>query len=181
MTSTKAAKIFFDEKERNGAQMKWQTNDSRKRRKGRLYEIKVDVRLSYMKSFHAKCKFHDYSKVKLWTGFGVKWNWIAKFYCYTKSKPRIVCNRWQKSELSEKFKENIILNLFEWLKKTYESVFVEKKILIIECRVKHCFRKSHFALLQNKNAPRLIKKFLRKHHAEKWKILLKSPGRCFFY
>ena len=28
----------------------------------RLYEIKVDVKLSYMNSFHAKCKFHDYMK-----------------------------------------------------------------------------------------------------------------------
>ena len=40
----------------------------------RLYEIKVDVRLPYMKSFHAKCKFHDYMKIKLWNGFGVKWS-----------------------------------------------------------------------------------------------------------
>ena len=39
-----------------------------------LYEIKMDVKLSYMKSFHAKCKFHDYTKVKLWNGFGIKWS-----------------------------------------------------------------------------------------------------------
>ena len=41
---------------------------------GRFYVIKMDVRLSYMKSFHAKCKFHDYTKVKLWNDFGVKWS-----------------------------------------------------------------------------------------------------------
>ena len=41
---------------------------------GRFHEIKVDVRLFYMKSFHAKCKFHNYTKVKLWNGFGVKWS-----------------------------------------------------------------------------------------------------------
>ena len=29
---------------------------------GGLYEIKVDVRLSYMKPFHAKWKFHDYKR-----------------------------------------------------------------------------------------------------------------------
>ena len=34
-------------------------------RTGRLYEIKVDVILSYVKSFHAKCKCQDYTKVKL--------------------------------------------------------------------------------------------------------------------
>ena len=39
---------------------------------GRLYEVKVDVRLSYMKSFHAKWKFHDYTKVKLSNDFGIK-------------------------------------------------------------------------------------------------------------
>ena len=32
---------------------------------GKLYEIKMDVRLSYMKSFYAKYKFHDYTKGKL--------------------------------------------------------------------------------------------------------------------
>ena len=108
---------------------------------GRLYEIKVDVRLYYIKSFHAKCKFHDYTKVKLWNGFGVKWKWlIAKFYCYIKSKPLIVCNGWQKSEIWKKLKEN-------WKENSY----------YIECRVKHCFRNSHLVLLRNENAPRLIR------------------------
>ena len=41
---------------------------------GRLHEIRVDVRLSHIKSFHAKCKFHDYTKAKLWNGFGAKWS-----------------------------------------------------------------------------------------------------------
>ena len=71
MTSAKAANVFFDEKKRNGAQMKSQ---QMRLGTGRLYVIKMDVRLSYMKSFHAKCKFHDYTKVKLWNDFGVKWS-----------------------------------------------------------------------------------------------------------
>ena len=41
---------------------------------GRLYEIKKDVRLCYRKSFQAKWKFHDYTKIKPWNGAGVKWN-----------------------------------------------------------------------------------------------------------
>ena len=41
---------------------------------GRLYKIKVDIRLSYMKSFHAKYKFHVYTKIKPWNGFNVKWS-----------------------------------------------------------------------------------------------------------
>ena len=41
---------------------------------GGLYEIKVDVRFSYMKSFHATWKFHGYTKIELWNGFGVKWS-----------------------------------------------------------------------------------------------------------
>ena len=32
---------------------------------GGLYEIKVDVRFSYMKSFHATWKFHGYTKIEL--------------------------------------------------------------------------------------------------------------------
>ena len=87
---------------------------------GRLYEIKVDVRLSYMKWFHAKCKFHDYTKVKPWNGFGLKWSdcktGLQNFFCYTKSKPQIVCNGWQKSEISGKLNKNITLNLLNPLK-----------------------------------------------------------------
>ena len=50
-----------------------------------------------------------------------------KFYGYTKSKSHLACNEWQKSEIREKFKEDIILNLFNWLKKPYESLFAERK------------------------------------------------------
>ena len=41
---------------------------------GRLYEINVDVRLSYMTSFHAKWNFHDCMKIKFWNDFGAKWS-----------------------------------------------------------------------------------------------------------
>ena len=54
-------------------------------------------------------------------------------------------------------------------------------LLLIECHVKHCFRNSLLELLRNKYAPRLIRKFLRKHHAEKCIFVLKSPKGCFFY
>ena len=67
----------------------------------------------------------------------------------------------------KKLKEGIILNLFKSLKKTYESLFVERKNFIIECRVKHYFRNSRLEVFQNENAQRLVRKFLRKHHAEK--------------
>ena len=40
--------------------------------------------------------------------------------------------------------------------------------------------KSHVAVMQNKNAPRLIRKFMRKHHGEKWELSLRSPKGCFF-
>ena len=39
---------------------------------GRVYGIKVDGRLSYMKSLHAKWKFHDYTIIKLWNDFYIK-------------------------------------------------------------------------------------------------------------
>ena len=64
-------------------------------------------------------------KIKLWNGFGIK------FYGYTKCKSQIDCNEWQKSEIGEKLKEDIILNLFKWLKQPYESRFVERKNFII--------------------------------------------------
>ena len=52
-------------------------------------------------------------------------------------------------------------------KKPYESLLVERKNRnILECRLKHCFRNNYLEVLRN-NVPRLIKKFLRKHHAEK--------------
>ena len=34
--------------------------------------MKGAVRLSYMKSFHAKCKFYDHTKIKLGNDFDVK-------------------------------------------------------------------------------------------------------------
>ena len=112
-----------------------------------------------------------------------KWllNWIVKFYGYTRSKSQITCNKWQKSEISEKLKEDIILNLFKSIKKPYQSLFFERKNFILESRVKHCFRKSYLEVLHNENAPGLIKKFLRKHHAKKWKFSLRSLNGCFFY
>ena len=70
MTSSKAAKIFLDKKKWNMV-LKW----NRKHMilgTGSLYEIKVDVRLSHMKSFYAKWKFHDYTKIKLWNDFDLK-------------------------------------------------------------------------------------------------------------
>ena len=39
---------------------------------GRLYEKEGEVRLSHMKSFHAKWKFDDYTKNKFWNDFDVK-------------------------------------------------------------------------------------------------------------
>ena len=94
---------------------------------------------------------------------------------------QIACNEWQKSEISEKLKEDIILNLFKWLKKPCKLRFVKMKKFIIECCVRHCFRNSHLEVLRNKNAARLIRKFMRKHHAEKWKLFLKSRKSCFFF
>ena len=47
----------------------------------------------------------------------------------------------KKSEITEKLKDSIILNLFKCLKKPYESVSVERKTIIIECRVKTLFQK----------------------------------------
>ena len=65
-----------------------------------------------------------------------------KFYGYTKSKSQIACNKWQKSEISEKLKKDIILNLlFKWLKKPYESRFVKRKDFVMECPVKTLFPK----------------------------------------
>ena len=118
-----------------------------------------------------------------WLWRKMKWlyNWTAKFYGYTKSKSQIACNEWQKSEISEKLKEDIILNLFKWLKKPCKLRFVKMKKFIIECRVRHCFRNSHLEVLRNKNAPRLIKKIFVETPAEKWKLSLKSPKGCFFY
>ena len=43
------------------------------------------------------------------------------------------------------------------------------------------FQKQLLRILWNKNAPRLIRKILRKYHAEKLKVFLKSPKGCFFY
>ena len=62
MTSRNAANVFFEEKKENGTQMKLKTNDTKNRqvvcnKSGRsivLYEV-----------MHAKCKFHDCTKVKL--------------------------------------------------------------------------------------------------------------------
>ena len=90
-----------------------------------------------------------------------------KFYGYTRSKSQLTCNKWQKPEISEKLKEDIILNLFKSLKKPYQSLFLKGKNFIRESRVKHCFRNSYLEGLHNENAPGLIKKFLRNHHAEK--------------
>ena len=96
-------------------------------------------------------------------------------------KMKLTVSGWQKSEISKKLKEDIILNLFKWLKKLYESLFFERKNFIIECHVKHYFWDSHLEEFRNKNAPWLIRKFLRKQHAEKWRFALKSPKGCFLY
>ena len=61
MISTKAAKVLFGKSERNGALMKSQTNALGI---GRLYEIKVNVRLQYMKSIHSKWKLHENQTLK---------------------------------------------------------------------------------------------------------------------
>ena len=54
-----------------------------------------------------------------------------KFYGYTESKSHLACNEWHKSEIREKLKEDIILYLFNWLKKPYESLFVERKYVAL--------------------------------------------------
>lgn len=43
------------------------------------------------------------------------------------------------------------------------------------------FQKQLLRILWNKKAPRLIRKILRKYHAEKLKVFLKSPKGFFFY
>ena len=136
---------------------------------GRLYEIKVDVRLYKFISCKMETSWLHENRTLKWLWRKIKWlqNWIVKFHGYTKCKPQIACSEWQKSEIKEKLKEDINLNLLKWLKKPYESHFVERKNFIIEYRVKHCFRNSQLKVLQNINAPRLIGKFLTKNDLEK--------------
>ena len=136
---------------------------------GKLYGIKVDVRFYKFISCKMEISWLHENQTLKWLWRKIKWlqNWIAKFHGYTKSKSQIACSEWQKSEIKEKLKEHINLNLLKWLKKLYESHFVERKNFIIEYRVKHCFRNSQLKVLQNINASRLIGKFLRKNDLEK--------------
>ena len=105
---------------------------------GRLYEIKVDVRLSYMKSFHAKWKFHDYGKIQLWNDFDVKLsdcktglrNFIVTLNIQVSNSLQSMAKTWDKW-ISEKLEEDIILNPLKWLKKSCETRFVERKNLNI--------------------------------------------------
>ena len=98
---------------------------------GRLYEIKADARLSYMKSFHAKLKFHDYTKIKLWNDFEVKLsdcktglrNFVVTLNIQVSNSLQWMAKIWDKWKL----KGDIILNLLQWLKKPYEAVLVERK------------------------------------------------------
>ena len=98
---------------------------------GRLYEIKADARLSYMKSFHAKLKFHDYTKIKLWNDFEVKLsdcktglrNFVVTLNIQVSNSLQWIAKIWDKWKL----KGDIILNLLQWLKKPYEAVLVERK------------------------------------------------------
>ena len=98
---------------------------------GRLYEIKADARLSYMKSFHAKLKFHDYTKIKLWNDFEVKLsdcktglrNFVVTLNIQVSNSLQWMAKIWDKWKL----KGDIILNLLQWLKKAYEAVLVERK------------------------------------------------------
>ena len=125
-------------------------------------------------------------KVKLWNGFGVKWSssktGLQNFtVSCTKSKPQIVSNGWQKSEISRKIKENIILSLFKWLKKPYKWIFVERKILLKSVALNIVSETKPLSIiLQNKNALRLIRKLLRKHHAEKLNFFFSCPRRAVF-
>ena len=66
-----------------------------------------------------------YKKIKLWNGFGVKWSdcktGLRNFMVTLKSQ--IACSEWQKSEISKKHKDDIILNLFKRLKKDIRNAF----------------------------------------------------------
>ena len=98
----------------------------------------------------------------------------CEIYGYTKFKSQIACSESQKSEISKKHKDDIILNLFKRLKK-------DKVRFYYRVSVKHIFRNSNLEVLGNKNTPRLIMKYLRKHHAPKQKLSHKSSKGCFFY
>ena len=121
------------------SQVKWDTSG----RQFVLYEvISCKMEISWL---------HENQTLK-WLWRKMKWllNWVAKFCGYTKSKSQITWDEWQKSEISEKFKEDITLYLSKWLKRTYESLCDERKNFTIAFLVKHYFRNSHLEVLRKK-------------------------------
>ena len=67
--SSKAAKIFLDKKKWNGAQMKSQTYDTWNKQ---VVWDKSGRQIVLFEAIHAKWKFHDYKKIKIWNDFDVK-------------------------------------------------------------------------------------------------------------